>query len=84
MDLKEITDRNYEATKRRGLITDKTKFSDFKWKLLEELNEWTNCPEDPYESADIILVILAFCKHFHINIQKALEEKTIFNEQRND
>lgn len=95
MDLKQIIDRNYGATKRRGLITDETRFEDFLCKIEEELEElntsnldfgYNGFDEkfDEKELADIILVCLAMAKHYNIDIQKALEEKVIFNESRKD
>ena len=84
MDLKQIIERNYKATVKRGLITDKTTPFEFALKLKEEVSEWHNDPNDPHENADVILVILAYCEHHNIDIQKALEEKTIYNENRKD
>lgn len=84
MNLTEIINRNYKATIKRGLITSNTTFTDFKFKLLEELNEWIVSPGDKLECADVVLVMFAYCKHNGIDIQKALEEKTIINENRKD
>jgi len=91
MDLKEIIDRNYKATVKRGLISNKTTFIDFFNKANDEFDEliesWIDHDLtifDTMELADIILVCLAMAKHFNIDIQKALEDKTIFNEQRKD
>lgn len=90
MDLKEIQQRNYEATVKRGLITEDTMFIEFGNKIAEELHElWESYKPhsedvkfDESELADIILVCLAMAKHYGVDIQKALEEKTIFNENR--
>lgn len=90
MDLKEITERNYNATVKRGFISEETNFNDFYLKIVEETEE-LNLSKFPFsedydfdklELADIILVCLAMAKHYNIDIQKALEEKTKFNEQR--
>jgi len=82
MLLNEIIERNYQATVKRGLITDKTVLFDFKLKLREEIDEWENEPNDESECADVILVMLSYCEHYGIDIQKALEDKTIYNEKR--
>ena len=90
MDLKEITERNYKATKRRGLITEKTKTADFLNKIHEEILEYAmEFNEDNHngmsvELADITIVCLCMAKHYNIDIQKALEEKTLYNENRKD
>jgi len=89
MDLKEITERNYKATVKRGLITPDTNTSHFIGKIDEELIEldevcYIDGVSDESELADIIIVCLNMAKHFNIDIQEALEEKTIYNETRKD
>jgi len=90
MDLKEIQLRNYNATKRRGLITPNTTELEFLYKLYEEVTEFefeiafTNDNKKPLELADIIIVCICYAKHFNIDIQKALEQKTLINEKRKD
>lgn len=91
MDLTEIQNRNYEATVKRGLITPNTTFIEFFNKANEEFDElidsWIEHDFTIFselELADIILVCLAMAKHFNIDIQKALEDKTIINENRKD
>jgi len=86
MDLKEIQNRNYMATVNRGLIDEETTSLEFIEKLEEELNELMLATpiNEHLELADIIIVCLNYAEHAGINIQKALEEKTIFNEQRKD
>lgn len=97
MDLKEITERNYKATVKRGIITDRTEFIDFIDKLEEEWIEVRESVElvsiskrpwtvkfDEKELSDVIIVCLSIAKHYGIDIQKALEEKTLYNEQRKD
>lgn len=81
MDLTEIKKRNYSATKKRGLITDKTSQYDFVIKLREEVEEFAE-DFDPEELADIILVAYAYAEHFSIDIQTELEKKTLYNEKR--
>lgn len=87
MNLQKIIDRNYKANVKRGKINEKTTFREFCDKIYEEVNELDdkycfNDNIDPLEMADIILVVLSMAKHFNIDIQKALEEKTIINEER--
>lgn len=90
MDLKEIQNRNYKATVKRGLITNQTPGYGFIDKIYEETSELeynymhTIGKIDPLELSDIIIVCLNMAKHYNIDIQKALEEKTIFNENRKD
>lgn len=43
MDLKELQERNYAATVRRGFITEKTSVGDFLNKIDEELDELGEC-----------------------------------------
>lgn len=88
MDIKEIINRNYQATVKRGLIKPETTKTEFLLKLQEEVFE-LDCaiynrlqPDENFEMADCILVILAMAKHFEIDILKVLEEKVIFNENR--
>ena len=64
--------RNYKSIVKRGLITDKTKFTDFCWKLEEEIAELT----------DVILVAVNMAEHLNIDIEKAIKEKIIINENR--
>lgn len=86
MDLNELQLRNYSATVRRGLITPQTTISEFTAKLFEECNEFYDATKfgllDGLELADIIIVCLSTAKHFDIDIQRMLEQKTIINETR--
>ena len=93
MNLKEIIERNYKATIKRGLIGVYTSPTEFEDKLKEEVCEFEKSflydkgellNVDESEMADIIIVILNMAKHYDIDIQKALEEKTLFNENRKD
>lgn len=86
MNLKEIQFRNYIATVRRGLITAKTGSLEFIAKIAEETDEIKNANNDaiPHELADLIIVCLCYAKHFNIDIETALLEKTIINEIRKD
>ena len=90
MDLKTIQNRNYTATLNRGLITPQTTELEFLYKLYEEVTEFefeiafTNENKKPLELADVIIVCLNYAKHFNIDIQKALEQKTLINEKRKD
>jgi len=92
--IKKLADRNYNAQLKRGTITDETCADDFIEKIDEEVEELNvsifriqekfedGC--DPKELADIILVCLSMAKHFKIDIFKVLEEKVVYNENRED
>jgi NTP pyrophosphatase (non-canonical NTP hydrolase) len=85
MDIKELTERNYAATVRRELISDKTKFRDFSLKILEEYAEIVEARYSKKmgeEIADLIIVGFCMAKHYEIDIQKELDKKTLFNEKR--
>ena len=87
MTLQEIQSRNYAATVSRGLITPKTTDREFVSKLFEECHEVDNFLRftgniDPFEIADVIIVCLNMAKHFDIDIESALEQKTVINEKR--
>ena len=91
MDLNKIQNRNYTATVKRGLITPLTTVNDFFQKIKEEIDEWYEIAflensegNEGHELADIIIVCLNAAKHRGIDIQKALEEKTLINETRKD
>lgn len=96
MTLKEIINRNYAATVRRGYITPETTIGDFLSKIMEEFEELQDEVDLYYymsedqkklaskEMADIILVVLAMSKHHNIDIENAIIEKTLYNEKRND
>lgn len=87
MDLHDIQSRNYTATVNRGLIRENTSMNDFERKLAEEVLEAMkadNMDELAKELADVIIVCLNYAEHFGIHIHAALEEKTIYNEQRKD
>ncbi|HWR94118.1 MAG TPA: hypothetical protein VN192_02840 [Flavobacterium sp.] len=93
MTLLQIQNRNYQATVRRGKITPATTEQDFINKIKEETAEledevWWPFNDNPTyqeaELADIIIVCLNYAKHFNIDIKTALEQKTIYNENRND
>lgn len=97
MTLKEINERNYAATVRRGYISTDTSINEFLNKIMEEFKELseelfmsgkylsTKEKENAsLEMADIVLVVMAMARHFHINIETALIAKTLYNEQRTD
>ena len=89
MKIKEIQERNYRATVKRGQITKKTNFYDFLRKTHEEVQELYDDyihtgNVDPLELADIILVCMSLAKHNKIDIDKALQAKVIINENRKD
>lgn len=81
--LTNITHRNYEATKRRGLITLTTYRHDFGNKLIEELIEFEQSDyTDEKELADIALVCFAMAEHYGIDLIEEMRKKTEFNEKR--
>lgn len=89
MTIQEIVERNYNATVKRGLITNQTDVSQFINDIEKELDELkisVNAskinPFDPKELTDVVLVCFSMSKHFGYNIQKELESKTIYNETR--
>jgi NTP pyrophosphatase (non-canonical NTP hydrolase) len=90
MTIKEIINRNYAAQLKRGKVTSKIDFYDWIIDIRDEVNElWNSYPKhnstfDEKELADIILVCLSMSKHYNIDIVKALEEKTKYNEERKD
>ena len=91
MELNEIIKRNYEATVRRGQISNKTTVSEFIKKTDEEVQELkdsrkgsTIYPFDPKEAVDIILVQTAMLHHYGFDTEKIMTEKMLFNEQRED
>jgi NTP pyrophosphatase (non-canonical NTP hydrolase) len=90
MTIKEIINRNYAAQLKRGKVTKKIDFYDWIIDIRDEVNElWNSYPKhnstfDEKELADIILVCLSMSKHYQIDIVKALEEKTKYNEKRLD
>ena len=90
MDLTELQKRNYAATVRRGLIKPDTLKFEFTLKLDEECNELDLAIlnrdkfNEAEELADVIIVCLNYAKHFGIDIQSALEQKTLYNESRTD
>ena len=89
MKIKEIQERNYRATVKRGQITETTNFYDFLRKIHEEVEELYHGYHhtgivDPLELADIQLVCMSLAEHYGIDNKKALEQKTIINENRKD
>lgn len=92
MKFSEIQKRNYEATKKRGLITTDTRFMEFVEKLKEETREleesfhkrmiYDNVIFDPTELADVMLVCTAIAQHYNVDILKVMEEKMKYNETR--
>ena len=87
MTLLEITRRNYEATVKRGLITEFTRKDDFILKMYEEVTELaqtTNEKDEEMEMGDVISTCLTFAYHYNIDIIKSLENVVIKNENRKD
>lgn len=92
LTIQQIINRNYQATVKRGKIKPDTLALEFIYKINDELKELTdsyNYDEndetfDEKELADVALVCFAFAKHRGIDLLKVMEEKTIFNEHRED
>ena len=89
MKIKEIQERNYRATVKRGQISKKTNNYDFFNKIHEEVKELYDAyihtgNIDKMELADIILVCMSLAQHNKIDIDKALQAKVIINENRKD
>lgn len=87
--MKELINRNYESTRKRGLITVETEDSEFIAKIKEELNEledivYTGDNDWIYELADIILVCLNYGYHYGYEMEQILKNKIKYNEERND
>lgn len=83
----EISLRNYNATVRRCLINDETKFYQFRDKIFEELQELdyeyrTRNVIEPKELADISLVCDSIALHYGIDLQKEKQLKMLYNETR--
>lgn len=87
MDINKIIERNYQATVKRGLISESTGFKDFINKLHEEVTELSNekfTDKMPVEMADVALVIFAMAEHYNVNLIAEMERKTLYNEKRSD
>lgn len=87
--MKELLERNYQSTVKRGLIDEFTSIEDFLAKIEEEVLElWSfydiNDKIEPFELADIILVCLNMATHFKIDIEAILMAKVRYNEKRED
>jgi len=93
MKIRELFKRNYDATVRRGQITDKTDIPDFIAKIREETRELelsyiessrNNPTFDIFELADIVLTCFSMAIHFSRNLIGAIVWKILFNEERED
>lgn len=90
MNIQEIVKRNYDATVRRGQISNKSTVSDFLNKTDEEVQELKDSrktcsniyPFDPKEAIDIILVQTSMLHHYGFDVEKLLVEKMQYNEIR--
>lgn len=91
--IKELAQRNYNAQLKRGTITDETKLHDFLMKLQEEFNEVMDADSLKDISEELIDVIMvAVSTLIRLKLEGAItkdwtelfEDKTIYNENRND
>ena len=92
MNLKELITRNYNATVRRGQISNKSTVTDFLNKIDEEVAELKDSrktcsniyPFDPLEAIDIILVNTTMLHHYGFDVESLLTKKVEINETRKD
>ena len=87
VNIDDVVDRNYFANIRRGKISDKTNARVFIAKIHEEVGEliesWDGCDSfDKVELADVALVCFSMAKHFGVDLQKEMEKKMTYNEER--
>ena len=87
VNLDDVVDRNYFANIRIGKISDKTNARVFIAKIHEEVGEliesWDGCDSfDKVELADVALVCFSMAKHFGVDLQKEMEKKMTYNEER--
>ena len=87
VNIEDVVDRNYFANVRRGKISDKTNAGVFIAKIYEEVGEliesWDGCDSfDKVELADVALVCFSMAKHFGVDLQKEMEKKMTYNEER--
>lgn len=86
--MENLFERSYIATKKRGLITDKTTDKDFWDKLHEEVDEVDferrsrNKEKLANELADVILVCSAWLKNMGFDPKTETEKMVIKNEKR--
>lgn len=90
MTIAEITERNYNAAVRRAKIHPQMNEHAFHKALQSEVDEFYDTlggrinPFDVSELADVVLVAFSMAKHFGYDMQKELENKTLYNEVRTD
>lgn len=92
MELNEIIKRNYQATVRRGQISNKTTVTDFLNKIDEEVEELKDSrktcssiyPFDPLEAIDVILVNASMLHYYGFDLENLLTKKVEINETRKD
>lgn len=92
MNLKELITRNYNATARRGQISNKSTVTDFLNKIDEEVAELKDSRKtcssiylfDPLEAIDIILVNATMLHHYGFVVESLLTKKVEINETRKD
>lgn len=85
--MKNLIERSYKATVKRGLITPQTTDYEFIGKIHEELTETIESWESQdqwIEVADIILTCMNWARHRDIDIIEIMKSKTIYNEKRTD
>ncbi len=87
--MKDLIERNYLSTVKRGLIGPETNVTDFLNKLDEEVQEFKESLDNPiteeataFELADVILVCLNISHHYGIPIEQYLKTKIQINFER--
>lgn len=87
LSAEEVQQRNYSATERRSLITEKTSVFDFCEKIGEELGELTrSCEYKTKFDASKLAKISNWCDnmalHYAVDLQKEKELQMIANESK--
>ncbi|MFT5450584.1 MAG: NTP pyrophosphatase (non-canonical NTP hydrolase) [Enterobacterales bacterium] len=83
--MKNLIEKNYEVTVKRGKILPATKWHEFTDKLKEEVAELEkerSIEGISHELSDVILVCLNIAKHYGIDIEKAMHEVVERNSTR--
>ena len=86
--MKDLIERHYKATRKRGLITDVTKLSEFRNKIKEEFNEmdveFVNGESEKmfYEAIDMCATVFNMFRHYGISFPIEFEKNVKYQESR--
>jgi NTP pyrophosphatase (non-canonical NTP hydrolase) len=86
--MKELIERHYEATRKRGLINENTGMGEFIDKMQEELDEIANSyhvgefSDSIEETIDLIAVCLNTLEHFGYDFERKYKRNVEYQEQR--